>query len=148
MIDISVQEDYLKNRLDDQINWYDKKSSQCQKMYKKLQLVSIIGAASIPLFSGYLSAETPYLKYLVGVLGLLVAVLAAVNNLYKYQENWITYRATCEGLKHEKYLYTTATSPYSIDGSFNLLVQRVEMIMSEENSGWLEIAKKTAEKIE
>lgn len=148
MNDISIQEDYLKNRLDDQINWYDKKSSQYQKMYKKLQLVSIICAACIPLFSGYLSTETTYLKYLVGILGLSVAVLAAVNNLYKYQENWITYRSTCEALKHEKFLFTTSTIPYSESGSFNLLVQRVEMIMSEENSGWLEFAKKTDEKNE
>ncbi len=138
------QEDYLKNRLEDQIDWYNKKSSKNQKMYKGLQLVSIVVAACIPFFS---LLDPPFLKYVVGAMGVLLAVFTAMTSLYKYQENWIAYRTTCESLQHEKYLYTTGTKPYLGAGSFNLLVQRVEMLISKENSSWAELTKKQGEQI-
>ena len=138
------QEDYLKNRLEDQINWYDRKSSKYQKMYKGLQLASIVIAALIPLFTGYLS-DYPDLKYLVGILGVLVGVFTAMNSLYKYQENWIAYRSTSESLIHEKYLFITNSKPYQGKDSFNLLVQRVEMLISQENSSWAEMSKTAVE---
>ena len=40
--------EYLEQRLDDQINWYSKKSSANQAAYKRLRLVEIIAAAAIP----------------------------------------------------------------------------------------------------
>lgn len=33
---------YITNRLDDQINWYDKKSQNAQKRYKCLQLIILL----------------------------------------------------------------------------------------------------------
>jgi len=68
-----------------------------------------------------------------------------MNSLYKYQENWVAYRSTCESLKHEKYLYNTKSTPYQGKDSFNLLVQRVEMLISQENSSWAEMLKNKAE---
>ena len=145
MSDESKQEDYLNNRLDDQISWYDRKSIQNQKMFKRLQLVTIVTAACIPFFTGYLSAEAICLKYVVGALGVLLVILTGINNVYKFQENWIAYRTTCESLIHETYLYTTGTKPYHGTESFNLLVQRVEMLISKENSSWAELTKKPGE---
>ena len=52
------QDEYLKNRLDDQIDWYDRKSVQNQKWFKRLQVISIIAAASIPFLSGYITETT------------------------------------------------------------------------------------------
>ena len=148
MTDESKQEDYLEKRLEDQIGWYNKKSGINQKMYKGIQLVTIITAACIPFFTGYLSEETICIKYVVGALGVLVVILTAVNNLYKYQDNWIAYRTTCESLLHEKYLYMTATKPYTGKEPFNLLVQRVEFLISKENSSWAELTKKPGEQNE
>jgi len=117
-------------------------------MFKRLQLVTIVTAACIPFLTGYLSSEAICLKYIVGALGVLVVILTGINNVYKFQENWIAYRSTCESLKHEKYLYTTGTKPYDGSGSFNLLVQRVEMLISKENSSWAELIKKQGEQSE
>lgn len=144
------EEEYLKNRLDDQIDWYDRKSSKNQKNFKLFQLILILSAAAIPLLSGYLGQEgtTPYLPYIIGVLGFLVAIITAILSLYKFQENWTSYRATCESLRHEKYLYLTKTEPYRGKNAFNLLVQRVEMLLSKENSSWAEIMKKTEDQNE
>ena len=138
------QEDYLKNRLEDQIDWYNTKSAKNQKMYKGLQLASIITAALIPFISGYLG-DFGNLKYAVGAMGVLLAVFTAMTSLYKYQENWIAYRTTCESLIQEKYLYMTKSKPYHVKDPFNLLVQRVESLISQENSGWAELIKNTDE---
>ena len=141
------EEEYLENRLDDQINWYDRKSIQNQKTYKMLQLILIVSAASIPFISGYVD-KLVYLQYLLGAIGVLVAAITGLISLYKFQENWTSYRTTCESLQHEKYLYLTKSNPYIGKNAFNLLVQRVEMLISKENSSWAEVMKKTEEKEE
>jgi hypothetical protein len=51
-------------------------------------------------------------------------------------EKWIEYRTTTETLKHEKYLYFTNSLPYANDDTFVLLVERVERLISKENSRW------------
>ena len=136
------EEEYLKNRLDDQINWYDRKSSQNQKTYKRLQFILIISAASVPFISGYVD-NLSYLQYLLGGIGVLIAAVTGLLSLYKFQEIWTTYRTTCESLRREKFLYLTKTDPYIEKNAFNLLVQRVEALLAKENSSWVEVMKKT-----
>ena len=127
--------EYLEQRLDDQINWYDKKSSANQAAYKRLRLIEIIAAASIPLLAGY-SQKSEYVGLTIGVIGLIVAVLAGIVSLYRFQENWNEYRAAAESLKQEKYLYLARAEPYSGDQPFELLVQRVEALLKGETTGW------------
>lgn len=141
------ESEYLKNRLDDQIDWYDRKSIQNQKTFKRLQVILIVAAASIPFISGYVN-ELYYLQYLLGGIGVLIAAITGLISLYKFQETWTAYRTTCESLRHEKYLYLTKTNPYNGKNAFSLLVQRVEMLISKENSSWAEIMQKTEEQNE
>lgn len=141
------ESEYLKNRLDDQIDWYDRKSIQNQKTFKRLQVILIVAAASIPFISGYVD-DLHYLQYLLGGIGVLIAAITGLISLYKFQETWTAYRTTCESLRHEKYLYLTKTNPYNGKNAFNLLVQRVEMLISKENSSWAEIMQKTEEQNE
>lgn len=42
------KEEYIKQRLEDQINWYDKKSQWNQRLYKSLKAVKIMLAILIP----------------------------------------------------------------------------------------------------
>jgi len=130
------QEEYLQERIDDQINWYDRKSLQNQKWFKRLQVVSIIAATTIPFISGYITEATLGLKLAVGVLGLIVAAITAILGLYKFQENWLEFRTVCESLKHEKYLFLTKSEPYDSEDSFKFLVERIEGLISKENTKW------------
>jgi hypothetical protein len=130
------QEEYIKDRLDDQIRWYDGKSMQNQKWFKRLQVASIFVSATIPFLSGYITETTIMLKISVGLLGLAVATITAVLGLYKFQENWLEFRTTCESLEHEKYLFLTKSEPYDQTEPFKLLVQRVENLLSKENTAW------------
>ena len=136
------QEDYIKERLDNQIKWYDEKSVKSQKWYKRLQVIVIIAAAMIPFLSGYMSESTPYLKFLIGALGIVIAAMTAILGLYQFQENWLEYRTTCETLRHEKYLFLTGAAPYNAEQPFLLLVERVESMISKENTNWANYMKK------
>ena len=136
------QDEYLKDRLEDQIGYYDRSSMKNQKWFKLLQVASIIASATIPFLTGYITDTSIGLKVSVGLLGLTVAAITAVLGLYKFQENWFEYRTTCESLKHEKFLFLTNSDPYDQEDPFKLLVERVESLISKENSAWNRYMKK------
>ena len=131
-------DEYIKVRLDQQIDWYDKKSMQAQRNYKLLQRIEIIAAALIPVFVGFIS-EWQFFEAIIVILGAVVVITSSFTKLGKFHENWLQYRQTCELLKHEKYLYLTATNPYE-EQNFQLLVERVESIISAENVNWSQLA--------
>jgi hypothetical protein len=130
-----TEAEYFDSRLEDQINWYSGKSSHCQKRYKTLRVVEIISASLIPLLSGF-GDKVPHGPWVIGFLGVVIAICTAIAGLFKYHENWIQYRSTSEALKHEKYLFLTRVAPYDGEGRFPNLVQRIESLISNENSTW------------
>ncbi len=140
-MDSMDEKQYIEQRLDNQIEWYDFKSKQNQKWYKRLKLIEIILATTIPFLVGYVSEKMLSLKLVVGLLGVLVAVISGILALYKFQENWTEYRTTCESLRHEKYLFLTKSEPYNVEESLPLLVQRVEALISKEHNKWSQYIK-------
>jgi len=141
------EEEYLEKRLNDQIDWYDKKSVFNQRWYKWLRMIELVAAAAIPFLAGFINGESnPFpFKIVIGLLGLVIVVITGVLTLYKFQENWIEYRTTSETLKHEKFLYLTASERYNVEKPFQLLVQRVENFISKENTKWIEYIKSSKE---
>lgn len=129
-------EEYLQERLDDQINWYDKKSSWNQTCFKRLRATEILFSVTVPFLISQIGGDSSLLKLIAGVMGIIVALIAGLVTLYRFQENWVEYRATAETLKHEKYLYLTQTAPYDGSNAFHLLVERVESAISKENTAW------------
>jgi hypothetical protein len=120
-------------RLEEQIGWYDGKSNRCQIWYKSLKLLEVGSAALIPFLAGM---QAP--AWLTGSFGVLIVILEGVQQLNQYQHNWITYRSTCEYLKHEKYLYLAKAGPYSTaENPFALLAERVESLVSQEHAKWV-----------
>ncbi|MDB5555665.1 MAG: hypothetical protein JWL86_5649 [Rhizobium sp.] len=103
-----MPEDATMARLEDQLDWYNRRSGSCQTNYKALKLTVIIAAAMIPLLSG---AQLPFApatgvpNWVLGGLGALIAIVEALQQLNQYHANWISYRSTSEALKHEKFLY-------------------------------------------
>jgi len=119
-------------RLEDQINWYDRKSNQNHRVYKWLKIIEIVAAALFPLFAGLKMPAA-----VTGSLGVLIAALEGLLQLNQYHHNWIAYRSTCETLKHEKYLYLANAGPYSTaTAAHALLAERVESLVSQEESKW------------
>jgi hypothetical protein len=128
-------EEYIEQRLNDQIDWYDRKSGTNQRWFKRLRFGEIVAASIIPFLSGFAGDSLP-IKIAIGALGVVVAVIASLLGLLQLQEHWIEYRATAESLRREKFLFLTQTEPYDKDEAFHLLVQRVEALLSKENTEW------------
>lgn len=129
--------DPIIDRLEDQITWYDRKSMSCQRIFKRIKIVEIVAAALIPFVAALGSKEFPWSPWLTGGLGVMVTVFEGLLQLGQYQQNWITYRSTCESLKHEKYLYLGKAGPYaSAPDPHALLAERVESLVSQEHAKW------------
>src|SRR5205809_1237369 len=128
-------EEYIEQRLSDQIDWYDRKSGTNQRWFKRLRFGEIVAAAIIPFLSGF-AGNSFSIKIAIGALGVVVAVIASLLGLLQLQEHWIEYRATAESLRKEKFLFLTQTEPYDKDDAFHRFVQRVESLLSKENTEW------------
>jgi Protein of unknown function (DUF4231) len=131
----AVDLDPTMARLEDQIAWYDRRSSINQRVYKRMKLVEILAAALIPFLAAW---SFPHVLLATAALGLLITVIEGALHLNQYQENWIAYRSTCESLKHEKYAYLGKASPYTSDVAdpHALLAERVESLVSQEHAKW------------
>lgn len=138
------QTDPTLDRLEDQINWYDKKSQISQQYYKTLKIAQVVITALIPLVSIF---PIPQPQWVTAVLGLLVLVIEALQQLNQYQQNWISYRATCESLKHEKYLYLAQAGPYeNVHRPIAVLANRIEALISQEQAKWLSTQEQESKK--
>jgi Protein of unknown function (DUF4231) len=119
-------------RLENQIAWYSAHSEQNQRWFKGLKVLQILVAAAIPVAAG-LDAAT----WLLGGAGALIVVLEGLQQLQQYQQNWTTYRSTCERLKHEKFLFLARAGPYAGPPRPEaLLAERVEGLVSQEHAAW------------
>jgi len=137
---------YLKERYCDQIDWYDRKSLQNQKWYKRLQWSLIILAAMTPalIAIGVCFSGIPFLKWVPVITSVLVAILTSTLKIFKFQENWINYRTTCETLKKEIHYYDAGIGDYADTGDKEaLFVERVENLISRENTLWISVRKET-----
>lgn len=123
-------------RLEDQVDWYDAKSAYHQRWYRRLKVVSIGAAALVPLVSG-LDGYAP----LAGALGVVVVIVEGLQHINQHHDNWIRYRATCEDLRHEKYLYLAGAGRYeglAADDALRQLAANVELLLAREGDAWLQ----------
>lgn len=137
-------EEYLEQRVEDQILWYEAKSQAAQTSFKGLRRCAIVMAAVIPALAGF-AHLCRIIPILIGLLGALVVIFHAFESLGQYHENWLQYRTTCEALKNEKYLFLAKSRPYDTESRLALFVERVEGLISNENSVWRQHARNAGE---
>jgi hypothetical protein len=126
--------DPIYARLQEQIDWYDRKSSTAQRVFKRIKVAEILAAAVIPFLAGI---SLPHDKLIIASLGVLITILEGFLHLNQYQQLWGTYRGTCEALKHEKYVYLAKAGPYATaTDPHALLAERVESLVSQEHAQW------------
>lgn len=136
--------DPVRERLEDQIAWYDQKSLASQRTFKRIKVVEILAAAVIPFLS---ALKPPFIGMVTGGLGVLITVLEGTLHLNQYQQNWINYRSTCESLKHEKYSYLGKASPYAnVPDPRALLAERIESLVSQEHAKWSSVQQQAPSK--
>jgi hypothetical protein len=139
---------YVNERYLAQISWYDAKSMRNQVWYRTLQWGLILLSASTPVIIALAQRtdSVPSLKILSLITSVLVAILATSLKTFKFEENWVNYRTTCETLKKEIYFYRAGIDDYKdSEDKEALFVKRVEALISRENTLWLTTVKEKQE---
>jgi len=142
MMDEMDEREYIEKRFEDQRKYYDKKALQYQKRWIRLNIITVLLApipmvilsfVSIPLWARLVLVSASY----------LATVLSSLLSLLKYRELWITYRSTEQEMLREYYHYKTGTKAYEEINDqqerFKLFVTRIEEIMAQERSKWLDL---------
>ena len=125
-----------RKRLENQLQWYDSTSTRCQNLYKRLKFTQLVLAVLIPLLS---HLDPNYAKWATSLAGALIAIIEGIQHMNQYSTLWVTYRATAERLKHEKFLFLSAAGPYkgqSESERLMSLAERVEEHVSTEHANW------------
>jgi hypothetical protein len=131
----------LLERLHGQIDWYDGKAKSNQRAYKLSKILIVALAILIPVLAeyGHIPGFEGSEAFLVGVAAGAIVLLEGLQVVNKWQENWILYRATCEGLRNERHLYADKAGPYAglkPDAAHRLLAERTSSLMMAEHGKW------------
>jgi Protein of unknown function (DUF4231) len=132
----------LWERLEAQIAWYDRKAKANQRAYKWSKIAIIVLAVSLPILAEYAHIEeferAP--AFLVALAAGGILLLEGLQHLNKWQENWILYRSTCEGLRHEQHLFHEKAGPYAglkPEQANRVLAERAGALAMAEHSKWV-----------
>lgn len=127
---------YLSERVEPQIKWYNKNSISNKYYYITTRVTLTIIAAIIPALTAFLS-DNPVVKVIICILSVLTAILANVNGIFRFKDNWVQFRNMCELLLSEKYLYLSGTGKYKTSTDKDkLFVETVEEYLQNENKHW------------
>lgn len=126
---------YLESRYRKETDWYDKKAIVNRRMYQIFQWTAIILSAFTPVL---IVIGDGLVRWSAVAIAVLVAISTAALKTFKYQENWINYRTTCETLKKEYHFYEAGIRGYEgVEDKEALFVERVESLISRENTLWV-----------
>lgn len=126
---------YRDGRYLEALNYYDSKAIWNKRLYYACSIyVLVVSGVICPVV--LLSKE--YGQVVAAILSPTVTVLAAIAALFKFHENWLSYRATWDSLKHEINWHDADLGPYGGQGdAHRTFVERVEGLISREGGEWL-----------
>ncbi|CAM1339202.1 DUF4231 domain-containing protein [Tenacibaculum aestuarii] len=129
-------EQYINERLNNQIDWHDKKSYHNKKLFYTFHVLEVFLALLIPFLNSITDEKSLWSYKIISFISLTIAIISTILSLSKFQTNWVQYRLISETLKSEKFLYLTKSPPYNQGEAYNTLVKRIEGIILKENSKW------------
>ena len=135
---------YLCKRHEAQIRWLSRKSAKYKRGFHILSVSNIVLSVTVPIVTAVVVtvAETgdPVRWVAVGLAG-VVAIITGLQQLFRFKEQWTSYRATAELLKKERHLYDAKVGDYA-GGDDNqrrsAFIIRVESILGKENENWID----------
>ena len=131
-------EAYVHQRLEDQINYYEKKSAYNKKLYFSLSIVAIGANAMIPVVSVFLPTAT-IPKLIITLLSAVAAMISSILILLNARGLWGKYRLNATRLQSLRYQYYTRSGIFAgleDEQAFQRLVELSEQQMQEENADW------------
>lgn len=130
-------ESYLKERVEAQIKWLDKKSRQAKHRFLIFRLIIVVLGAMITIIAPFAGREMPFkdlISLAIQISGATVALSGSILQLNQYQEKWIRYRSLMESLQRESILFVSGGQLISTTpDAFEHFVARVEEILAAES---------------
>lgn len=133
-----LRDEVVWRRLEDQIAWYERNSQRNRRWYLWIKSAQLILAATIPLIA---PIEDARIKVVMAVLGALIALFEAFQQLFRFSSLWTEYRAVVEGLQRERALFLARAGAYNEltpEAALPQLAERVEELLAAEQGRWLE----------
>ena len=128
---------FMKERYEDQLEWYENKAKKNKQIYMSLQFILIVFSIVVPIFIviNYILTTSTVLQWITIVMSIAVAILVSSLKTFNFQENWVSYRTTAENLKKELVFFRAETGPYvNVQDNKSLFVQRVESFISQRHT--------------
>jgi hypothetical protein len=114
------------------VRWKIKK--RAKRLYKYVKFCEFALSGLVPITALIANG------CVTAAIGAGAVILEGLQQLNQWQHNWITYRSTCEALRHEKYSFIARSGSYDgmdDDQAKKALVERVESLVSTEHAKWI-----------
>jgi hypothetical protein len=139
-------DEYVNGRYKNQIDWYSGRASTNKNWYQSFQWGVIVLSASVPVMVASIPEGYQWITIAISI---LLAIGTAALKTFKFQENWVNYRTISETLKKELHFYNAALDDYAnSEDAEAQFVERVESMISRENSLWVTTHKQNNEEKE
>ena len=142
--------DPVTERLASRIAWYDRTARRHHELFTSCKVLTLLAATTIPFVSGLgaaTGAPSGPIALLSGLLGATIVVVEGLQQLFQWQQSWLSYRATSEVLERERSLYAARAGPYRLARDpHRLLAERAEAIMAQEQATWLALSEESSAK--
>lgn len=130
------------------LRYYDNTARRMKRRHLQSRALAAIGAVLIPV-----AANLPWqvtigdmtfhvAKVLSSIIGLIVALILALEGVFHFKDQWQNYRGTEQYLLSQKFRFENRVDDYqnlSDDNAFKLFVSRVEKAILDENNVTLNI---------
>ena len=135
-----LADDYFKQDLGGQRDWYDRRAAQHKRYANRLGLTVIACGALTTFMAALKSIGWPVLDTLsdicVALLGVSVALVQGILRIWRYDETWVEYRIASERMLRERRLFINAVGPYAAiadeGAGLRHFIEAVEQIVAEE----------------
>jgi hypothetical protein len=130
---------YLERRVTPQRKWHAAKARWNKQRFYATEITTLVAGALIPVVN-LLGLGTYWAGLFSGLLGGVVVIATAIGKLFKFQENWLQYRALVETLDREVEMYMNGVADYAKADQADrnrLLVERVENLLATNTSTYV-----------
>jgi hypothetical protein len=132
---------YLEERIESQRKWHSGKATKNKNRYYLTESITLVAGASIPVINVLDVLPSPATKILSASLAAIIVISAGLSKLFKFQENWLNFRALAEALKREEELYLHKVGDYDLEGDKRekILIERIENLLGTTTSQFVSI---------
>ena len=136
---LSGFKDYVKERYEDQVEWYSKSATKNKKWYRRYQVVIAVLSAVVTVTVAFGMNDDGGSGWHIASLiaSAAVTLLVTLQKTLRFHDNWVEYRTTAEDLKKERHYYDFLCGDYATaESPDKLFVERVEELISQQNTQW------------